>query len=136
MTHDAGMEIMAYCVFGSPGETKQQMQKTARLMQKLKADFVHYSIITPFPGTELYQCGLEEKLFNDYWREFARNPTRDFVPPFWEKSYNRKQLLGFLTKFYKSFYCRPGYIIQQLLKISSFSELTRKIKAGLRVLFG
>jgi radical SAM superfamily enzyme YgiQ (UPF0313 family) len=80
-TKEAGISILAYFIIGSPTETREQILETIRFARELDPDFVHISVMTPFPGTDMYRLGFEKGIYNgDYWREFARNPTPDFVP--------------------------------------------------------
>jgi radical SAM superfamily enzyme YgiQ (UPF0313 family) len=134
LTKEAGIATLAYFMIGSPGETRSQILETIKFARKLAPDFVHFSIATPYPATPLYQIGLEGgQLKNDYWREFARNPTSDFVPELWEEKMSGQELLGLLKYTYKSFYIRPGYIIKETLSVKSWAEFKRKAKAGLSV---
>jgi len=136
MTKEVGIDTLAYFMIGSPGETKEQIMNTISYARKLQPDYCHFSITTPFPGTPLYQMGLEQGIFEDYWKEFAMNPTVGFVPEIWNGKLGRKELEELLDYAYKSFYTRPSYMLKQLTKIHSFGEFTRKAKAGLRVVSG
>lgn len=135
MTQKAGISTLAYFMIGSPTETREDILQTIRLAKDLNPDFVHITITTPFPGTALYKKGLEEGIFKrDYWREFAKNPACGFQPEYWEKELSSEELINLLNYAYKSFYTRPKYIIKELMKIKSFGEFRRKVKAGLQVL--
>jgi hypothetical protein len=70
----------------------------------------------------------------DYWRDFAKNPNKQFVPRAWEEDLSRQELLDLLNYAYKDFYIDIGYILKQMLKIRSLSEFKKKTKAGLRLL--
>ncbi|HII71281.1 TPA: radical SAM protein [Candidatus Woesearchaeota archaeon] len=134
MTKKAGIQILAYFMIGSPRETEETIQETIDFAKELEPDYVHFTITTPFPGTELYFMGLKEGLIKkDVWREFARNPTSDFVPPLWEENLTREELIRLLKKAYKEFYTRPSYILKRLVKVRSLGEFKRKAKAGLKV---
>jgi len=136
VTKSLGIKTLVYFMLGSPGETRQDIEETFRLMLELKADFVHLTIFTPFPATELYLKGLETGIIkNDYWREFARNPSKDFVPPHWSEFFTLEELKKLLVEGYKKFYLRGEYILQEMLSIKSPGELFRKAKAGMKVLF-
>ena len=136
LTKKVGIQSLGYFMIGNPTETREQIEKTIQFSKVIEADFIHVSVTTPFPGTELYRMGLAQGIFtHDYWREFAKNPTKEFVPELWEEHLHREELLELLLYAYKSFYQRPGYILRQLFKISSFSELQRKAKAGIKLLF-
>jgi radical SAM superfamily enzyme YgiQ (UPF0313 family) len=50
----AGLLIHGDFIIGLPGETKQTIQKTRRIMKELKPDILQVSVATPFPGTEFY----------------------------------------------------------------------------------
>jgi len=135
LTKKVGIETLAYFMIGAPTETKEDIEETISFMKELNPDFVHITILTPFPATDLYSLGLERGiLHNDYWREFAKNPTSDFKPYFWEENLTRGELEKYLKKAYKLFYLRPNYILRTLSKIKSFKEFKRKARAGLKIL--
>lgn len=135
ITKGLGIETLAYFMIGSPTETREQILNTINYAKKLDPDYVHFSITTPFPGTELYFMGLREGLFkHDYWKEFAANPTKDFIPQPWDAILNRDELMELLDRAYKSFYTRPTYVIKKIMKVKSPGEFVRKAKAGLKLL--
>ncbi|MFC1722671.1 B12-binding domain-containing radical SAM protein [Nanoarchaeota archaeon] len=134
MTKKAGIQTLAYFMIGSPRETRETIQQTIDFAIELDPDFCHFTITTPFPGTELYFMGMKEGLIKgDVWREFAKNPTQDFVPPLWEENLDRDELVELLKKAYKDFYTRPSYILKRLIKVRSVGEFKRKARAGLKV---
>jgi len=136
LTKRAGMATLAYFMIGIPGETEADIRQTMRLARDLAPDFVHITILTPFPGTEIYRRALEEGVYaTDHWLDFAREPRPGFQPLYWTKELGRERLETLLIEAYKSFYTRPSYIARQLLKIRSWRELRDKLKAGLRVAF-
>ena len=134
ITKEAGIQTLAYFMIGAPTETKEDIMQTIEFMKKLKPDFVQITLLTPFPGTKIYQLALEEKVFDDYWREFARSPQPGFKTKYWTKELSSDELKKLLTIAYKKFYIRPIYIIKRIFKIKSLSELLRKLKAGLKVI--
>lgn len=135
MTKENGISTLAYFMIGSPTETREDILQTIEFARKLEPDFVHITIFTPFPATELYSRGLQIGILrSDYWREFALNPTWGFEPEYWEENLSREELFALLRSAYKAFYLRPGYIARELLKVKSVAELQRKVKAGLKVL--
>lgn len=134
MTRKAGISTLAYFMIGAPTETREEILQTIEFAKRLAPDFVHITIVTPFPGTQLYAMGLEQGQFtHDFWREFATVPTPDFQPQYWEEKLSRQELQELVTYAYKSFYERPAYIFQQLLQVRSAGELLRKTKAGIQV---
>lgn len=133
-TREAGIPTLAYFMIGSPGETREDILTSMRLARELNPDFVHITITTPFPATELYRQGLEEGVWKeDFWRSFAVRPGKNFRPLYWEKELSEEELWKLLKYAYKNFYNRPVYVMRQLMKIKSWSELKRKLRAGLKV---
>lgn len=135
LTHKHKLPVLAYFMIGNPTETKEDIYETFRVMKELNPDYVHMTILTPFPGTEIYLDGLKRGIIKeDCWREFAKNPTPDFVAPHWDEIFSREELNDLLVQGYKGFYMRPRYILQRLKALRSFPEFKRKLSAGLRVM--
>ena len=135
ITKKVGIETIGYFMIGSPKETKEDILQTIKLAKKLNPDFIHVSITTPFPATDLYYLGLEKKILPyDYWQKFAENPKNTFVPFVWEENLTKDELFKLLKYAYRSFYFQPKFIIKKLLKLKSLKELRSKTKAALQLL--
>ncbi len=135
LTRKHGIPVLAYFMIGSPTETREDILETFRVMKALRPDYVHLTVLTPFPGTEIYRRGLESGVIEkDVWRLFAADPTPDFEPPHWGEFFTREQLNELLAQGYRRFYLRPTYILRRLAALRSWGEFKRKAKAGLKVL--
>lgn len=135
LTKKAGISTLGYFMLGSPTETRETIMQTIRFAKRIKCDFAHFTITTPFPSTDLYRDGIARGIIKkDYWKEFAENPQLGFKPPVWEENLTREELIELVKLAYKSFYLRPYYILQRMAKIRSLGELKRKVFAGLKVL--
>lgn len=55
MTRELGIKVHLTLVLGLPGETDQTIRKTWRFVKRVKADYMQFSLSTPYPGTELYE---------------------------------------------------------------------------------
>ncbi|MFQ6033201.1 MAG: B12-binding domain-containing radical SAM protein, partial [Candidatus Zixiibacteriota bacterium] len=132
-TRKYGFEILCDFMIGLPGEREKEIMDTINLSLNLPIDYAHFGIMIPYPNTEIYFDGIKRKLFGDYWREFSLHPTTNFEPKVWEEYFNKEQLIQFLSLAYSKFYKRPQYLFQQLFKVRSFGELSRKIKGGVKV---
>jgi anaerobic magnesium-protoporphyrin IX monomethyl ester cyclase len=134
-TKEAGIETLGYFMIGSPTETREDILQTIEVAKSLEPDYVHITILTPFPGTQVYLDGLERGVFKkDYWQRFAANPMPDFQPPYWEVLLSSAELVGLLTLAYKRFYLRPSYVLKRALRVRSLPELARKAHAAMKVL--
>lgn len=131
-----GIETLADFIIGGPDQTRADVEETIDFAVKLDPTYVQFTIMTPFPGTELYRTGMARGVItNDYWREFARNPAEDFETPVWEEHLKRDELLDLFSKAYKCFYHRPAFILRELFKVRSFGELYGKVRIGLNTFF-
>ncbi|MFC1857760.1 radical SAM protein [Thermodesulfobacteriota bacterium] len=68
ITTKYGILARAYFIYGSPGETRETIQETLDLIQKIRPLSVIFYILDIFPGTALYQDFKERfKLTDDFW---------------------------------------------------------------------
>lgn len=125
--------ILAYFMYGLPGETLDDAKKTLKLALELRPDYVEFSITIPYPGTELYETALRSGIIpQDYWLEFTRNPAPLYsIPCVIENLISRKQLMRIRDLSIKKFYLNPRYIMRELFKIRNPGELRRKAKMGM-----
>jgi anaerobic magnesium-protoporphyrin IX monomethyl ester cyclase len=135
LTKKVKIQTIGYFMIGCLGETEVQIAETVAFAKQLDPDYSHFAILVPYPGTPLYRQGLAEGIFPyDYWREFAQNPSRDFMPQLWSRTISKEQLQRLLKKAYRDFYLRPSYLTKRLRGIRSWGELSRKFRAGLSIL--
>lgn len=133
-TREAGMETLAYFIIGQQTETASDIQDSIDLARRLSPNYVHFTIFCPYPGTAIYQEGLDRGIITrDVWREFSRDPRPEYELPVWEENFTRQQLREMLVRCYKGFYLRPSYLLRSMTRIRSMGELRRKVKAGLSV---
>jgi radical SAM superfamily enzyme YgiQ (UPF0313 family) len=133
-TRRHGMKTLAYFMIGNPGETRDMALKTIEFAKELDPDFVHFSVLTPFPATAIYYKALEEGRYDrDYWADFAKNPTPDFKPKLWEEHMDRDELIALLKFAYRSFYLRPKVVMKNMAYTHSPLDFFRKARAGLKM---
>jgi radical SAM superfamily enzyme YgiQ (UPF0313 family) len=54
ITKELGIKVHLSFMFGIPGETKETIKRSVRLANKLDPDSIQFSILTPLPGTRIY----------------------------------------------------------------------------------
>jgi anaerobic magnesium-protoporphyrin IX monomethyl ester cyclase len=59
-----GLHWTAYFLIGVPGETEQDVWETVSFLEELKPDFASIGIYEPFPGTAMFEEGLQLGLLN------------------------------------------------------------------------
>ena len=135
MTRDAGIGFFAYMMIGIPHETKEEMFETVDFAKKLKPDYAQFSICTPYPKVELYYQMIQEGIVpEDYWQEFAENPSADFKIKFWNKDFSEEELRDLQDECHARFYRSPTYLMKQITKLRSWSDFTAKARMGTRIL--
>jgi len=124
-------------MIGLPFEkTKQDVIDNINFCISLKPNFAMFSLLTIFPNTPLYFQAIERKVIDsNKWKQFCLKPTNDFYLDYWEEFFTREELLELYDLAYKKFYFRISYIIQSILSLKNFTELKRKIKGVLVLLF-
>jgi len=111
-------------ILGShPDETMADINKTKKLIFELMPDFIAVSIITPFPGTEVYHImnsrGLLEK--DSDWSKFT---FINNTPSFKRLTYlSSEALIKKQREILKKYYSSPRYMLSQLIKIRSIGEI-------------
>jgi anaerobic magnesium-protoporphyrin IX monomethyl ester cyclase len=58
----AGIYWTAYFMMGLPSETEEEIYQTLQFMKELKPDFASLSVYEPFPGTDLFEIGIQNNL--------------------------------------------------------------------------
>ena len=78
-------------------------------------DFAQFSIMVPFPGTEIYNMAKQGRgitLLSDDWNNFKKYGKPIIELP----TVSREELEKFHAIAYKQFYFRPSYIIKRFFK--------------------
>lgn len=129
------IETSAAFIIGCPEETRQDVLEKVNLAKELNPTFVQFSVLTPYPNTEIYKDGLSRGMWvDDFWRKFAEKPNPGFRPGLWEENLSRKEIYSLTKAAYKKFYLRPKYIAQSILRLKSLTELKRKVLEGLKIM--
>lgn len=88
-------------IFGSPGETKKDMEKSLQFMKWFStfkyASRLHPYILTPYPGTKIWQVALQQNLVSNNmkdWKSLDFVSSQQFFPtklnkPTFAKIYKR-----------------------------------------------
>ncbi len=84
---EAGLKVQAFFIVGYPGETKEDIEETFRLIRKCKFNFVFLANFHPIPGTPVYQelvakgeiiDGLLPNNFSDGIRAYTPKNLQNF----------------------------------------------------------
>jgi len=130
-TKEAGIEIRANFILALPRETPQKVKKMLRELVKIDMEYVKFNILTPYPGTQLY-----DEIKQGKWGIMKEDKTKmtgyyvTFVPSGYK---NEKEVEKIKKYAYRKYYLRPNYILKRISSIRSFNDLTRYIKGAIAI---
>ncbi len=99
---DYGMLCRCFIIFGHIGETKEDIKKTMDLTVKLNPDEIAVGVMTPWPGTEVYELAVKK----EEGFELITNDYKKYDKYFGEAMVNRNISLKELNSFRNEIYLR------------------------------
>jgi anaerobic magnesium-protoporphyrin IX monomethyl ester cyclase len=108
-----GVQAIGAFILGAENDTGKTIDETIQFAKKLNPRKVQFSLLTPYPGTKLYER-VRDRLLTDDWGEFtALHPVikLDHI--------SSRQLSRRLLKAYTSFYLRPRKAAVNIRHISN-----------------
>jgi len=131
--NEVGLFIVGFFMFGNIGETESTMKETIELAKSLPLDVAQFSILVPFPGTEVRKIIEEEGqiLENDY----SKYDNIDGKMLFKHGELTPELVERIHKQAYKEFYARPSFMLRRLWRTRSWLELKNQIK-GAGAIFG
>jgi anaerobic magnesium-protoporphyrin IX monomethyl ester cyclase len=94
------LEIWASYILGAPDETREDLRSTIRFACELDSDIAQFTLLTPYPGTDLFD-ELKEKNLDGDWSKY------DAVHAVYKHPHiSRFEMHLWLVRAYMSFYFR------------------------------
>lgn len=81
-----GFDVEGCFIVGSPGETKEDMMKTYNFIKRSSIDSFGVQVMTPLPGTKIWEIAKERKLVSDM---VNFDDLYDFNPITYIENYDR-----------------------------------------------
>ena len=130
-TKEAGLSVRADFIVGTPGETRESMQRTLNFAIDMDLDYAHFNKFVPFPGTELYNQLISDGYQFDFSKSCSilDHSALLYVP----EGMGEEEYRAFLDLSFKKFYLRPRYILKRLLSIRTKDELLGQLKGFLAI---
>jgi len=127
-----GIKVRGTFLLGIPTETEEETLQTINFAKKLNLDFAKFNIITPYPGTELWEMAKERGLVGeDTWSRLI--PGIGFSegePVFVPEGRHAKELKAEQQRAARTFYFRPRPIWNLANNIRSFDDFKRYFYAA------
>jgi len=64
LCHEHGIGTLAFVMLGAPVETREDLEATVRLVERIRPKSVSFSIATPGPGNALHDYAIENNVHN------------------------------------------------------------------------
>jgi anaerobic magnesium-protoporphyrin IX monomethyl ester cyclase len=109
-----GINTKASFIFGGPGETSETIKETQGVIKKILSDYIWLFIMTPMPGTKLYQLHEESGMASEEWSMYDQTTYNKF----YGTNLTYEELRKIVITTYKTYYLSPKYIISQLSKLN------------------
>lgn len=103
MLEKAGIETLAFFMFGLPGETDEDREETVRFAMELEPTYASFHFATPYPGS---------KLFEEAGLAIGDDMSFPLVLP----DEKIEDLKVWVSNAVRRFYVRPWYIVRHLAK--------------------
>ena len=126
LTKEAGIEVRANFIFGLPNETPKKAKRMINELVKMNPDYVKFNILTPFPGTKLYNQIKEGK-----WGKMTEesNKLTGYFATFKPWGYKNLKEIERIRKWaYWRYYFRPRFLIYRLSRLRSYNDLLRHLR--------
>lgn len=108
--HDAGIFIEGAFIFGLEADKKDVFEKTVRFVNEVKLDGAQYSILTPLPGSNLYeQMKNRKSIIDNDWSNYDCGH-----PVFTHKNLTKDELYRGLAWAYQKTYSFNSILLRSI----------------------
>jgi len=115
-------------IIGLPGETKETIELTRKLIKETKPDILQVSVASPFPGTEFYEWCKENGYLlindpNEYLDEQGHQKAIISYP-----NLSSEEITKAVDELLKEYYLSPRYVpvaLRQVLRRHGLDEMRR-----------
>jgi radical SAM superfamily enzyme YgiQ (UPF0313 family) len=127
LTRKSRISTLGFFMVGNPGDTRENILASIQFAKALQLDYVQVCRTIAKPKTRLDECVIEQT-GKDYWQSYTLDQAAGINLPTPWTTLSKKELEGYIKKFYREFYFRPSYIFNRLLKARSMEELFRYVR--------
>ncbi|MBI3813208.1 MAG: radical SAM protein [Nitrospinae bacterium] len=111
-TKEAGIHTKGFFILGFPLETEESIINTIIFSKRIMLDDISANLMTPFPGSEIYNIADKYGKFNKDWSKMNMLQSV-FIP----NGLSEDKLNYYNKKMLKEFYLRPRIIGNYLLRM-------------------
>ena len=124
----AGLLVHGDFIIGLPGETKETIEKTKKLIREVRPDILQVSVASPFPGTEFYDwCRENGYLLTDDPNEYLDEQGHQKAIITYPELTN-EEMVKEVDKILKGYYLSLSYVplaFRQVFRRNGLDEFRR-----------
>jgi radical SAM superfamily enzyme YgiQ (UPF0313 family) len=109
--HKIGLSISAFYIIGFVDDTQSSINRLINYAKKLNTLAAQFCLMTPFPGTKLYE-DLKSRIITNDWSNFS-----EYRPTLKLDHLSSEELIKFRDKAYRSYYARPNWFFRHWRKL-------------------
>ena len=124
----SGLLVHGDFIIGLPGETKETMEMTRKLIKEVRADILQVSVASPFPGTEFYDwCKENRYLLTDDPNEYldSEGHQKAIISYPWLTA---EEITSMVDGILKGYYLSLNYVplaARQVMRRQGIGEIRR-----------
>ena len=131
----AGIDVHLTIMVGYPWESREDAKRTMDLARKLMADgyaeMLQSTIVVPYPGTPLFQYGVENNLFRFDPRDYDRFDMTE--PVFRTQDMTPEEVVAMCQGVYKSF-LTPRFVLRHIKSTRSWEDVSYLLRGAKAVI--
>jgi anaerobic magnesium-protoporphyrin IX monomethyl ester cyclase len=124
LSRKVGLRALATVMIGNPGEKREDVLMTARLVKDVRPDYTDFFFSTPYPGTELYEMAKCKSWINSSYKKSTWFSDKITDRPVMTINFTEKELIEIRSWLYNQVGLRNYTLYmknpRQLVKIFSF----------------
>jgi len=130
----AGVMVHANMMIGFPWETREDVLETVDWLKKLDPNQAQFSLLIPYPNTEIWRESLEKDLFIQDPRNWSNYDAT--FPMLRMEGLNGNEVVELYQKAWSRFYLDPKYIWKHLKTVRHLEGLKHLLRGFKSVYFG
>ena len=126
-----GIETTAFIMLAFEDDTEEDVRATIAFARSLRANYVSFNVVNALPGTAYEERAKREGFLKDCASDYGfatSNIKHRHLSPERVEALRKEAL--------RSYYFRPGAIVQRILDLRSWFELRKLVRLGLGTLTG
>ena len=126
--NQVGLKTQAFYIFGSPGETREQMERTIRFAHEVNATLAFFNMLVPYPGTKEFAHSFSGVPLNEIaWEDFVAVGEQCVLR---NSRVPAKEIERLIAQANTQYYANPKRLLNLLYHIRTVFEFSNYVRGG------